>query len=971
MRGPNSKSCGASCTVKDGWIATYDGGGRERTRSVMVDDPVLGYRAEQVSRTSYTDVPSPRMKVTREQKLDLGATPGRWAKTETELDGAGRTVIERSFDGATARAETRTFHDARGLVTRVESPQPGGANLTSVTWQYEYDDLGRKIAMREPNRDGCTGPLTFTAPLGWCGKRWSYDGRAATAEDVTGTGGGQIGRTRESYDAMGRLAKSELWTGTAWATTTFAFDARDHIVSTTSADSVVTTFTHDGLGRRTSVLRGANLWQLGYDLDGDLTSLTSPVPAAATTADYTSTFTYDLLGRELTRTPAIRDWSGPDVALFGGAVTRTYDTATNGVGRLATVSQSWGDVAYQYEARGLVTAEQHHIAIPGTAVNDTRVLGWTYNAAGAVLTSTAGDSANAALRTVFENVYDGRGALVTQKWLGHDTVQDAVRGADRRLVTRTTYAGGLPRGLSSTEYDGAGRIRRYEVDSLLPGAGGMSERALEAYRRDGAGDIFQIDHRITGAASPDPTSLASYGYDPMHRLISASDELGYTGAFAYSPGGRILAADVDADPAAVRVHRRDVNYTYAANVPGSLADPDAPVALPNDGQPGDFVTLAYDRAGNATGRNTQDGSYKHRYDGFDRQRRVQNLDESAEHSYYGPEGLREVTVQLHPGGAVREVVWNFGDTEIRYDGAGAVTRSSASTFLDDGAARVVDRTSLEWAFQEARGHTLAVIAENGSLSSAFSYGPYGEMLRSIGSATADQHERFNGKTFDDASGLASYGYRYFDDRTLTWTQADPAFTFLTRRYAGETLFSFSAGDPVNLIDDVGLQPRPIEPPSLPDSAEWIILLDTCDAKCQREAKRQEEEEKKKRDEEERQRKQRELERDPEYRAWLNSRKKRVHDAMIRAGASGKSPTAPGSRDAQVEPAKLDMPVPLVDELNPVEPGARVPYVVILARPRHASFESSNWDDIFRDAAEFATVESARGPLPREIYWSAW
>ena len=47
---------------------------------------------------------------------------------------------------------------------------------------------------------------------------------------------------------------------------------------------------------------------------------------------------------------------------------------------------------------------------------------------------------------------------------------------------------------------------------------------------------------------------------------------------------------------------RDVAYLYGSEAPGSLADPDAPVSLVHGDGSGSFMTLGYDRAGNAIAR---------------------------------------------------------------------------------------------------------------------------------------------------------------------------------------------------------------------------------------------------------------------------------------------------------------------------------------------------------------------------------
>ena len=122
-------------------------------------------------RATYLDV-APRPTVFVEKKIDVGGD--RFTKVATVSDGLGREIATQLFDGAEVVSETRKLFDRRGLLTRAKVPRPGSATLELVDWEYEYDALGRMIAVREPSRAGCTGPLTTSAPYAYCGKRWTY-----------------------------------------------------------------------------------------------------------------------------------------------------------------------------------------------------------------------------------------------------------------------------------------------------------------------------------------------------------------------------------------------------------------------------------------------------------------------------------------------------------------------------------------------------------------------------------------------------------------------------------------------------------------------------------------------------------------------------------------------------------------------------------------------------------------------------
>lgn len=825
-RGPNAKPING-VSVGAGWEADVDGLGRELRRRVFIDDVALGYRAEELSRTSYFDLPNQPARVVSEKKIDLGGT--RWAKTEALSDALGRAIVERAYENAAVRAETRKFYDAAGQVVRVKVPRPGAYNLEFVEWQYAYDSLGRMVEVREPSHLGCTGAI---GTAGACGKRWEYDGRTTTELDAVGTAGGQVAKTRSTTDAFGRLAEvEELLDDGSWATTSYEFDGNDNVWRVTNADEVVTTMEHDQLGRRTAVTRGPNTWHFGYDLAGNLTSVTAPVPAGEPASNYITTLSYDALDRETQRVPAKRGWTQAELDDFGnGTVKTTYDVGTNGVGRVSAVQADWGApdnyrVEYGYEARGLVASETHSFKLLEGAYADTRTLLRTYTAQGLPASSTEADGDLPSTSTQLVTAYDTRGLPGVTYWTGHGWAQQVHRLADGRVYHRYWSHPGVLEAQGNTAFDDVGRVTWLNVNSKLPGDALATQRVAQAYHFDGAGDVTHLDAVYSPDHSAPEASYAQYSYDSMHRLVGATGDRGYQGAFAYSPGGRIVAARVSADTNAVRVTNRDVAYRYASDVAGSTADPDAPVTLVNNNAADDFMTIAYDRAGNAIDRRIVGEKYEHVYDGLDRQRQVTAPDGSRELDYYGADGMRALVVTVDGNDDIQRIQWNFGGTEIWYDGVGDVEKTVATAAMDGATVRVVDRDHRELVFQDPRSHAIATIGENGEMLSGYSYGPYGELLRELGSEPEDHLRRFNGKQWDATSGLSYYGYRYYDAASLTWTQADPKYRWAAdakpRQPRDASLYAFVRGNPVRNTDPNGLQSKDVVWEPFNSESDWI------------------------------------------------------------------------------------------------------------------------------------------------------
>jgi RHS repeat-associated protein len=164
-------------------------------------------------------------------------------------------------------------------------------------------------------------------------------------------------------------------------------------------------------------------------------------------------------------------------------------------------------------------------------------------------------------------------------------------------------------------------------------------------------------------------------------------------------------------------------------------------------------------------------------------------------------------------GTVQRIKWTVGATEIWYDGSGRVEKEVAHVTLGNATSRVEDRTKLEILYHDPRGHLMAVVSGSGALLAGFRYGPYGELLEQVGPESDDFLKRFNGKEFDATSGLSYYGHRFFDERTLSWTQADPTFRSAVELAGTQprraALYAFSLGNPVSQVDPDGANPADV------------------------------------------------------------------------------------------------------------------------------------------------------------------
>ncbi|MGD9851389.1 MAG: SpvB/TcaC N-terminal domain-containing protein [Nitrospirales bacterium] len=798
-RGPNAKN---NPTDREGWDRTIDGFGRILVEKVAIDplqNPTQPYLFEVIAQNEYHDDPRTapaaflggHAGVIARKLIEFGQP--RQTTTATEVDGLGRVVATRALAGQTQLAVSKFFYDAAGNLVKADLPAPDKAPGTAtVPYALTYDPQGRRTSALRPDQTG---------------QRWVYDGRSTTREDLIANKGGVVSRTRTLTDALDRLVQTveQLTGGQNWATTHYDYDGNDNVRLIRSADGIETMMHHDWLSRRVKVIRGGQVWSYLYDKNGNMTSIVAPAPSNVPSAAFTTIITYDALDRPLTRLAGRRQLSDPQLATYGpSSTTYEYDQGMNGVGRLFKVTQPHGFMTYTYEARGLIVAEQRGFSILGEKVKDTRTMTRSYNVLGAIKSLTYADAGPNALPTTVNYTYDDRGLPFQAQWAGHGVLGQAQYTAGGLVAIRSGKLDGSIEHQTTYIHDDLGRTTQQTVKAKPHNGQALLPLSDQRYSYTGSDDVATWDTTL-GAGGPLVQANWTFGYDAQHQLTQATGPLGYQAAFAYSPGGRIMSANVNVANGAKRVHRRTVSYDYG------VGDPEAPdvLKLPN-GQP--WMSLRYDEAGNLRERNIGGKIWQHVNDGADLQREVVRPDGTRELYWYDHGRQRSLIATLSPEGVIGRVRWVFGETEIWYDRNGKVTKTLANVNMNGMLARIENGNQARFLFQSPRGDVLLALDQQWQpttpVAADFTYGPYGESVEEKGTDSKQVLERFNGKQFDQISELAYYGYRYYDERSLTWTQADPLYRFAPdiamdqpRRFA---TYAFSLNNPLRYTDPTGL-----------------------------------------------------------------------------------------------------------------------------------------------------------------------
>jgi RHS repeat-associated protein len=399
-------------------------------------------------------------------------------------------IVSASSYPAQAGYQTTSAYDSAGELVSTTAPAtaaaPSGATTTST-----YDPAGNMLTRTDPNGVKTTWtytPLDLTASV-------SYSG--SSAHSVSNT-----------YDADGNK------TGMSDA-------------SGSSSD------VYDPFGELTSATNGANqVTGYGYDADGDTTSISYPLPAAATWAT-TSTVNYGYDHADQLTT--ITDFNGHQITIgntadglpnsaalgaTGDTISTSYDnTDTASAIALKNSSSTLQSFTYADAPDGNVLSETD---TPSSAQSPAV---YTYDAAGRVTSMTPGTGATlhygfdastdlTTLPTGAAGTYDKAGELTSSALSG--TTASYTYNADGEQLTATQGSTAV----SAGTWNGAGQLATYNDGTAN----------LTAATYDGNGV------RASSTITPSGKSAVSQGYvwdttAPIPQLIMDS-----VNAYIYGDG---------------------------------------------------------------------------------------------------------------------------------------------------------------------------------------------------------------------------------------------------------------------------------------------------------------------------------------------------------------------------------------------------------------------------------------------------
>ena len=520
---------------------------------------------------------------------------------------------------------------------------------------------------------------------------------------------------------------------------TFLYDPFDNVVQVTGVTGNVTINEFDLLGRRTATLDpNMGYWTYGYDVLGQLLQQTDA-------KGQTKTLSYDLLGRMVNRVE-------PDLSS-----TWTYDTAPNGIGKLAsTVSNNGYDKSVAYDSLGRPTQEST------TVLGETATFSTYYDIHGRV-----------------ENLAYPTGYMVRQIYssLGYlERVEDVSTNSVLWQADTANAEGNITQ---ETAGNGVQTTRTYNpyVGGITSVKAGMDGTVADLdFTFDSIGNIVQ--RRDLAQAVTE-----TFQYDVLNRLTEYAIAGGVTKTVTYDVLGNITSkSDVGA-------------YAYASNKPHQIISISGIVN----------TFYAYDANGNTlagNGRTYQWNSFNKivtvlrganfslmDYDsGHARMREVTNEETTV---YFRGAGLRaEKVTGVSSGNSVWKLYLQGGGKLIGQRIEAGVT-TTTSYFVADHL-----------------GSIAVIMDELGGVKERLAYDAWGKRRYPDGSddptwsITSESSRGFTGHEHMDEVGLINMNARLYDPQVGRFVSPDPYIQSVTDSQSYNR-YAYVRNNPLSYTDPTG------------------------------------------------------------------------------------------------------------------------------------------------------------------------
>ncbi len=632
-------------------------------------------------------------------------------------------------------------YDNAGQVKRITSP---GASYLDFTYDAAHrltgvtDNLGNRIQYTLDNMGNRTQEESFDPTNNLAQRKTrEFDALNRLWKNI----GAQSQTTLYQYDAQGNLKQIN---NPLQHTTQFQFDTLSRLTQTINASNHTTQQQYDNLDQITQVT-DPNSVATAYHTNGlgdviqeiskDRGTTTSTYDSAGNIKTITDargvkhTYTWDALNRPIKRTHTTVT-GVPNIA----ALTWSYDSGANGIGRLTGIADQSGTTTYSYDAHGrLLTKTQ---ITKFSTLSFTQSLSYEYDAMGRLQQVTY--PSNVQITTTYGT--DGR---PSELHINGNT-----------LISNITYH---PFGEPKSWVWGNGQTytRSFDLDGRLKTHSISSDTRTLNY--DAAG-------RITQTTDTNPIYNRSFDYDSNNRLTNQSDNTSF----------KIWSYDANSNRTQYEASSATYAYTIANNsnrlntVSGPITKNytyDAAGYPKNDGQ----TTFTWNTGGKLASTLRSGKTHTYKYNAFDQRISKHGPLSQRFFFFYGEDGqlIGEYQDNLTTTSSAndwlvrQETVW-LGDIPI------AVIKKPTATspvqvyyihadHLNTPRVIVNSRNTTVWRWDNvhAFGANLA-FEDPDSNGQAFEYNP-----------------RFPGQYLDKETNLHYNYFRYYEPETGRYISPDP------------------------------------------------------------------------------------------------------------------------------------------------------------------------------------------------------
>ncbi len=664
-------------------------------------------------------------------------TDAKGTKTDFTYSTNNVDLIQVSNGLGTVNMTYNAQHDILSITDRM-----------NTTTAFTYNDKGQRTSVTEAqgvldrvtkySYDPATAKLLQISQGSNTLSSYTYDavGRVKTSTDASGL------TLSYDYNDLNYLTRTSYPDG-KFSEKTYGSCCPGMITSETDRSGKTTTYFYDELKRRVKTVHpDKTVTRAEYDANGNLITLLDSNSNA-------TRFSYDLNDRLIKKTYA--DGKSEELVYNnlgqleqqlngrGIAVTYAYDSNYNLLS--VAYSDDTPGVTYQYDAYNRLIEQQDGI---GTTK-------YSYDANSKILT--------------VDGPWDNDTLTYQYDVLGRRT------GVTPQSGTAISYS-----------YDTLNRLTQIESNSRS-----------YTYAYNGINPLVQSLTRPNGSST-------AYLYDSLNRLTSianttSADAVLTRHIFTYNAQDLRGSEDITRTASATSPAEQLITSQYnALNQLLEKADPAKAFVYDDDGNmtqgytpDGSTMTAAYDAENRLTRTEFTDTAsvthrteYQYGADNLLRRKLVYANDTLAAEHRYVLDGFNVLQECDGSNAVLREYTWGLN----RGGGIGGLLELREGgqhySYLYDG-----------------KGNVDGLIDDAEVMVAGYVYSPFGRLLTKTG--TLDQPFRFSTKAFDEQTGLAYYGYRFYAPSVGRWINRDPI-----GEVGGINLYGFVNNNPVNGNDINGL-----------------------------------------------------------------------------------------------------------------------------------------------------------------------